>query len=66
MRSKNNQSFKIFLILSFVLTIAITAENVYYMLYPKGATIVIDVEKVKDKINNAGLKPIDAKHWKDL
>ena len=61
-----NRNFIILLAVIAIMAIGVIAENTYSVLNPKGSEIKIDVEKVKKEINEAGLVPHDAVHWKEL
>lgn len=41
-------------------------ENTLSVLRPPSAKIMIDVEKVKKEIRQAGLAPQEGMHWKEL
>lgn len=41
-------------------------ENTLSVLRPPSVQVVIDVEKVKKEIHQAGLAPQEGMHWKEL
>ena len=63
---KENKSFILLIGIAAVMDLGVIAENTLSVISPKSAVIKIDVEKVKKEINEAGLVPHEAVHWKAL
>lgn len=64
--NNNNKYFVIFIGLGSLLLLGVIAENVITALKPKTAQIIIDVEKVKKEIEEAGIIPREAVYWKEI
>ncbi|HBR15850.1 MAG TPA: hypothetical protein DD723_10000 [Candidatus Omnitrophica bacterium] len=58
--------FLVVLSVSVLLLGGIITENVFSVIRPKTIQIVIDVEKVKKGITDAGLSPREAGYWKEI
>ncbi len=63
---KENRNFIIILVIATVISTGVIAQNVRTVINPESTKIKIDVEKVKRQIDQAGLKPREAMHWKEL
>jgi len=63
---KADKNFIILIGIGAIMVIGIIAENTASVLNPKSAVIKIDVEKVKREIDQAGLIPREAVHWREL
>lgn len=63
---KSEKCFIIVLGIGIVIVIGVIYENTLSVLRPPSAQIVIDVEKVKKEILQAGLVPQEGMHWKEL
>ncbi len=64
--SKENRNFIAILSIATVMLGGVIAQNVVLALKPKTAEIQIDVDKVRQEIEAAGLTLREAKHWKEL
>jgi len=64
--NKENRNFVIILCIAAVVLAGVIAENVIMTLRPPTALIQIDVGKVKEEIQKAGLVPREAMHWKSM
>lgn len=64
--SKENRNFIALLSIAVVMLVGIIAQNVVMTLKPKTAELQIDVDKVRQEIEAAGLTLKEAMHWKEL
>ena len=64
--TKENKNFLIFLSLAGTLLIGVIVQNAASVIKPKTAAVQIDVAKVKQEIETAGLSPREAMHWKKI
>ncbi len=63
---KENKYFILMLIIAAALLVGIVAENIVSVILPKTVRLNIDVEKVKQKLSQAGIVTREAKHWKKV
>jgi len=63
---KENKNLIMMVGIAAVMVMGIIAQNALSVIRPKTAQIKIDVEKVKQEINDTGLVPRKALHWKEL
>ena len=64
--SKENRNFVVILSIAAIMLVGVIAQNVVTTLKPKAAKLQIDVDKVKQEIEAAGLTLREAMHWKEL
>ncbi len=64
--SKENRNFVVILSIATVMLVGVIAQNVVTTLKPKAAKLQINVDKVKQEIEAAGLTPREAMYWKEL
>ena len=63
---REKRYFLVIIGVSMALLAGVITENVFSVIRPKTIQIVIDVEKVRKGIIDAGLKPREASYWKEI
>ncbi len=63
---KSEKCIIILLGVATIIVMGVIYENTLSVLRPPSAKIMIDVEKVKKEIHQAGLVPQEGMHWKEL
>jgi len=58
------KTFIFILFVALVLLLGVIFQNAVSINQSKVLRVQVDVEKVKQEIEGAGLKPVDAKYWK--
>ncbi|MCK5082373.1 MAG: hypothetical protein KAR31_05660 [Candidatus Omnitrophica bacterium] len=61
-----NKSFIALLIIATIMAFGVIAENTRAIINPQKAEIKTDTSKIKENIQEAGIIPHDAMHWKEL
>lgn len=64
--NNENKRFLIFLSVAVIMLIGVISQNIVSAIKPERAKLEIDVEKVKQEINAAGLTFKEAMHWRNV